>query len=151
MDDNRLRTADELLKNPTYLSGHYLSAFNDRLYGESYGDTVGYPHPPRAAGDRANGWNKADEMIGKGLVYYRHIFSHGCKTLSFSYGGTHVCNTCGRSNLDKPWWNIRVQMDGDQYCVTGEGFIDLMESDNFAFGKTKKEALENYENKMNKD
>lgn len=34
-----------------------------------------------------------------------------------------------------------IQPDGNQWCATGAGFEDLHDSDNYAFGDTKEEAL----------
>jgi len=47
-------------------------------------------------------------MIKEGEIYYTHTFPHGCKDLSFKYGGSDVCNSCGNSGLGKSWWNIKV-------------------------------------------
>lgn len=34
--------------------------------------------------------------------------------------------------------------DGDQYCVVGSDFISIEESDCYAFGATRKQAIANY-------
>ena len=34
--------------------------------------------------------------------------------------------------------------DGDQYCVLGPGFVSMEESDCYAFGATREEAIANY-------
>lgn len=41
-----------------------------------------------------------------------------------------------------------VFLDGDQYCVVGPEFVSMEESDCFAFGSTKEQAIANYTNKM---
>jgi len=41
-----------------------------------------------------------------------------------------------------------VFLDGDQYCVIGPDFVSMEESDCYAFGATKKEAIANYALKM---
>jgi hypothetical protein len=94
--------------------------------------------------DELRGWCKADDMIKAGEIYYTHTFPHDCRELSFKYGGSDVCNACGNQGLGKPWWNIKVMKDGNAWCVVGEGFENLQESDNYAFGDTKQEALDNY-------
>ena len=37
-----------------------------------------------------------------------------------------------------------IFLDGDQYCVVGPEFVSMEESDCFAFGATREEALANY-------
>lgn len=39
---------------------------------------------------------------------------------------------------------IKVMPDGNAFCCVGEGFINLQESDNYAFGNTFEEAIENF-------
>ena len=41
-----------------------------------------------------------------------------------------------------------VFVDGDQYCVVGPEFISMEESDCYAFGSTKEEAISNYARKL---
>ncbi len=149
---NKFVTACEIFKNPTWINGDYLGGFNARLYGDSYADACGYPNPSYTIGPRSAGWHKAEEMINDGKIYYLHIFPHdGCDKRSFYYGGHQVCNACGKSGLAKDWWNIKITKDGNAFMVQGEGFINLQESENFAFGGTKEEALNNYKNLMDKN
>ena len=37
-----------------------------------------------------------------------------------------------------------IFLDGDQYCVVGPEFVSTEESDCYAFGATKDEAISNY-------
>ena len=37
-----------------------------------------------------------------------------------------------------------IFQDGSQYCVVGPGFISMEESDCYAFGATRDEAIANY-------
>jgi hypothetical protein len=123
------------------VSGRFRGGFNQRVFGD--------PMPTGHCNlEEFQGWCKADEMIREGKIYYTHTFPHGCRELSFKYGGSDVCNACGNERLAKPWWNIKTMMDGNAHFVVGEGFKNLQESDNFAFGDTKKEALDNYYNLM---
>lgn len=39
---------------------------------------------------------------------------------------------------------IKVMPDGNAFCCVGEGFIDLIESENYAFGDTFEEAITNF-------
>lgn len=41
-----------------------------------------------------------------------------------------------------------IFIDGDQYCVVGPDFVSMEESDCYAFGESKEEALRNYAGKM---
>lgn len=148
MMENKLLTADCILKDG---SGDVGSGFNRRVFGETYNEACGYPNPPNRG--LYAGWQKADDLINEGKIYYTHIFRHQrgdsvCDGVSFPYGGTFVCNTCGQSRLNKPWWIVKVMKDGNAWCVVGESFVNLQESDNYAFGDTKEEALRNYEKLM---
>lgn len=145
---NKFLTASDLLKNPMSFSGDFIGGFNSRLFGDSYQETCGYPHPSHVVGSRASGWEAANRMINNGKIFYRHIFTHDCKGVSFNYGGTHVCNTCGRRDINKNWWIIKIVKDGDMFMVMGEGFKNLQESNNYAFGETKEQALMNYQKLM---
>ncbi len=122
-----------------------MAGFNRRVYGQSYADAFQYPHERQ---DRAmyGGWNLADKMIRDGKLFYRHNFHHGfgCDGYAFEYGGTMVCNTCGHKDLQREWWNIKVFKDGNAWCCIGTGFENLQESDNYAFGDTREEAIKNY-------
>lgn len=48
------------------------------------------------------------------------------------------------------FWRIRVFKDGAAWCCVGEGFKDLQESDNYAFGDTRDEAIAAYGKIMQK-
>ena len=37
-----------------------------------------------------------------------------------------------------------IFLDGDQYCVIGPEFVSMEESDCYAFGATREEAITNY-------
>ncbi len=41
-----------------------------------------------------------------------------------------------------------VFLDGDQYCCVGPKFVSTEQSDCYAFGSTKEEAIANYAAKM---
>ncbi len=43
-----------------------------------------------------------------------------------------------------------IFVDGGQYCVVGPDFVSIEESDCYAFGATKKEAIANYSFKTGK-
>jgi hypothetical protein len=37
-----------------------------------------------------------------------------------------------------------ILIDGGQYCIVGPGFVSIEESDCYAFGATREEAIANY-------
>ena len=37
-----------------------------------------------------------------------------------------------------------IFIDGDQYCVIGRNFVNVEESDGYAFGSTREQAIANY-------
>lgn len=113
--------------------------FNRRVYGESFTEAV-----RQGEAGIATGWQIADDAIREGKIYYLHNMHSDGRCCAFPYGGTWVCNGCGNSLLNKPWWIIRVFKDGNAWCCVGEGFENLQESDNYAFGKDREEAINNY-------
>lgn len=143
---NCIRMADQIF-DASLLSGNFLGGFNSRVHGvERLAAADG---PMRF--ERGQGWDKADEMIRTGNIYFIYPFPHGqCKQTGFVYGGTWACNTCRTDGFQKPWWAIRVMKDGSAWCVTGEGFEDLQSSANYAFGDTREEALSAYAELMNR-
>ena len=137
-----MKTAQDLMNG----SGEALAGFNRRIYGENRCTDI-------RAGAAFAGWSLADGMIRAGKIFSVHNFHHthgGCQGHAFEYGGTWVCNTCNHSGLDRPWWIIKVYADGNAWCCIGEGFEDLQSSDNYAFGDTREEAIQNYGDLMTK-
>jgi hypothetical protein len=141
---NKLQTAQDIFEWPYDTS--FGGGFNQRVFGDSYQDAI----DAWDRGARGNGWLKAEEMIQDGRIYFVHPFPHNCRGDAFPYGGTWVCNACGQSRLEKPWWRIRVFKDGAAWCCVGEGFYDLQASDNYAFGDTRDEAITAYGQLMQK-
>lgn len=47
--------------------------------------------------------------------------------------------------------NTLIFLDGEQYCVIGQDFVSMEESDCFAFGSTKQEAIANYNHKTKRN
>ena len=130
-----MKSAQDYLSS--IVSGRVRGGFNQRIQGWAMPTGHGQT-------EELQGWCKADEMIKDGRIYYTHTFPHDCDELSFYYGGSHVCNRCGNQGLSQPWWNIKIYKDGDNHCCVGEGFVNLQESDNYAFGLTKDQAIWNY-------
>jgi hypothetical protein len=121
------------------------AGFNSKVLGDTYSQVFAWPHA-RFSGGMNSGWNLAEKLIAEGKIYYWHNFHFlsGCKGHAFTYGGTWACNTCNCDGFQKPWWIVRVEQDGDAWICRGEGFINLQESDNYAFGATRDEAIKNY-------
>lgn len=138
------KTAQDIMKNPCARSS---SGFNARIHGASYSEVFQHPHE-RTDADLMGGWELASELIEKGRIYFVHNFhqSHGgCPNgYAFTYGDTWACNTCNNDHLDKGWWKIKVFKDGDSWLCVGLGFENLQESDFYAFGDTREEAISHY-------
>lgn len=142
----KLKSAEELIKS----SPNVMAGFNQFIYG--MGD------PKRADyGDKSQwyaeqqGYDYAKNMAKNEGIAFTHIFKCSLDRTScypFSYGGGFVCNSCGRNLLDKDWWKIKVEKDGNAYCCHGLDFQDLQSSNNYAFGDTFEEAISNYEKVM---
>jgi hypothetical protein len=139
---NRFAYAQDILKNS---AGSLGAGFNRRVSGMPYLTAFQHQHE-RGDRDMVAGWDKASEMIEAGQIFFVHNFHHlECQTgHAFLYGGTYVCNTCQRDHLEKEWWKIKVQKDGNAWCCVGNGFVDLQESDNYAFGDTRELAIQAY-------
>ena len=129
------KTAHDILKNPNNL---YAIGFNRALYGDKFPNVT---EPIEVK----QGYFHAKDMIEDGKVFYVHNFHDiECKEKAFLYGGFWCCNSCGKRGVDKDYWVVKVFKDGNEHCCIGEGFINLQESDNYGFGKTKLEAIKSY-------
>lgn len=138
----KLKYAQDLIKtNSPYVS----MGFNQFIMGhETPNFNQGYS--PEEAGGRIRGYEYAKEMAENGEIYFTHPFkcgdSESCHP--FQYGGFFVCNACGNKNVDRDWWKVKVEKDGNSYCCHGIDFKNIQESKNYAFGDSFKEALNNY-------
>lgn len=103
-----------------YSGGEARGGFNSRLYGDSRSKTMdGIPSPSERWGQRNAGWELADSMIWHGKIFSRTKI--GDKEIEF-----------------------KCYMDGDAWCCVGPGFVDLQESDEYAFGETREEAIKSF-------
>jgi len=112
----------------------------------------GYKEPNYSDGsdwyDLNQGYQFAKKMAKEDGIAFTKIFSCGQKSCHpFKYGGFFVCNSCGK-NVEKDWWQIKVEKDGNAFCCHGLNFVNLQESDNYAFGDTFEDAISNYEKVM---
>lgn len=113
-----------------FINGHREITFADGYY-DAY--------------ERIQGYSYAKKMAKEDGIAFIHPFKcreNNC--FPFQYGGFFVCNHCGMKDVDKDWWKIKVEKDGNEYCCHGLDFINLQESNNYAFGKTFDQAVENY-------
>ena len=137
----KLKTAQDLIKT----SNSSVSAgFNMFIYGYDYPLHNEY-HDHVA---RQQGFDYAKEMAENGEISFTHKFKCECGDIPFQYGGFWVCNSCGTKHAEKDWWEIKVEKDGNEFCCHGLDFEDLQSSNNYAFGKTFSEAINNYEDVM---
>lgn len=140
-----IKYAQELIKANTNVMG----GFNDFINGWSepksheYGDKNEW-HA------RLQGYKYAEKMAKEDGIAFIYPFKCGksSECYPFEYGGFFVCNSCGKKSVDKEWWKIKVEKDGNEYCCHGLNFINLQESENYAFGKTFYESIKNYEKVM---
>ena len=116
--------------------------FNMKVMGDKAPTFQDYQYD---IGARSEGYNYASNMAKRGKLYFTHVFDCKCGGRPFSYGGSFVCNSCGGAGLKQPWWDIKVEKDGNAFCCYGLGFENLQSSDNYAFGDTFQEAIDNYE------
>jgi hypothetical protein len=91
------------------------------------------------------GYDFARKMAEDNGIAFTHVFKckqDGC--FPFQYGGFFVCNACGNKDVNKEWWKIQVEKDGNEFCCHGLDFENLQESNNYAFGETFEQAIINY-------
>ncbi len=140
---NKYETAQTICEEIyEWVSTGFRTGMSVRINGGTYNDLKDWA-------DRHSmysGLNAAEELIRDGKIFYVHPFkcdNAKCPT-RFQYGGFWACNSCN-THIDTPkWWIVKVMKDGNAWVCVGDGFIDLQASDNYAFGLTRDEALENY-------
>lgn len=139
---DRFAYAQDVFKNA---DGGFSAGFNRCVGGQSFADAFQYDNE-RQNRDMVAGFYQAEDMIRDGEIFYvKNFHKLECPNgYAFQYGGTYVCNTCNCDHLDKEWWKIKVQKDGNAWCCVGNGFINLQESDNYAFGDTREQAIQAY-------
>lgn len=135
-----LKTAQELIKsNPSVCCG-----FNTFIFGGREPRRSDYGSGDQW-GAEVQGYNYAKKMAKENGIAFTHVFKCGRRDcFPFKYGGFFVCNDCGGKGVDKEWWKIKVEKDGNEFCCHGLDFINLQESNNYAFGATFELAIENY-------
>ena len=137
----KLKYAQDLIKG----SASVMGGFNTFISGgqepksHEYGDKNEWYA-------RLQGYQYAQQMAkDDGIAFTKPFKCGGSENCyPFEYGGFFVCNSCGNKSVDKEWWKIKVEKDGNAYCCHGLDFINLQESDNVAFGDTFEEAIGNY-------
>lgn len=139
----KLKFAEDLIKtrNRSISAGFnmFINGDPEITFGQGYSDAY----------ERMQGYDYAKKMAIDNGIAFTHVFKceqNGCHP--FKYGGFFVCNSCGNKDVNKAWWEIKVEKDGNEYCCHGLDFINLQESENYAFGKTFEEAIKNYGIKM---
>jgi hypothetical protein len=140
-----LKNAQDLIKasNP-----HVRGGFNQFIHGTGEPVMSDYGDKSQWAAE-SQGYEFAKKMAEQDCIAFTHVFKCGqAGCFPFSFGGSFVCNSCGRNELKKDWWEIKVEKDGDSFCCHGLDFINLQESENYAFGDTFNEAIANYETVM---
>ena len=141
---SKLATAQDVFVDA---GGEFAAGFNRCVSGWTYHECFRYD-AERFSRELSGGWQAAEKLIAEGKIYYTHNFHRsygGCpEGHALQYGGQWACNTCGNIGVDKPWWAIKVFKDGNAWICVGENFDNLQESDNYAFGDTREQAIANY-------
>lgn len=142
----KLKFAQDLIdsKNVSINSG-----FNQFIHGNTSPKRSDYGSAEQWY-QETQGYEFAKKMAKENAIAFVHVFKCGNseKCFPFNFGGFFVCNNCGRKEVDKDWWIIKVEKDGNEFCCHGLDFVNLQESENYAFGKTFQEAIVNYEKVM---
>lgn len=133
---DKLRYAQDLLKtrDATEIAG-----FNMYILGED-----------QPSFEYRSGYNEAERMSKENSIAFTYKFKCSCGGIPFKYGGFFVCNDCSSKKVNKQWWEIKVEKDGNMFCCHGLDFINLQSSENYAFGKTFYESIIEYEKTMRK-
>jgi len=143
----KLKTAQELIKTR---NSNIMGGFNQFIYGMGQPNRSDYGDKSQWY-EEQQGYDFAKKMAKEDAISFTHIFKCGSKKNNchpFTYGGSIVCNSCNRSGVDKEWWKIKVEKDGNSFCCHGLDFQDLNSSNNYAFGDTFEAAISNYETVM---
>jgi hypothetical protein len=112
-----MKTAQDYLSLDS--GGECFGGFNSRLYGESWSKAVSGSPQGSVWAQRNAGWNLADSMIKSGKIYSKTTVKD--KEITF-----------------------KCFADGDEFCCVGEGFENLQESNNYAFGDCFDSAVVNF-------
>lgn len=140
METKYLSAQEYLEKHNKRVSSSSIGGMSIRIDGGDYDDLIQHYNAPQMFPY----FDYAEQLINKGEIFFIYPFKCDCGHARFQYGGSWACNTCGNCITVPEWWKIRVTKDGDSYCCVGNGFIDLQESSNYAFGDTFQEAIDNY-------
>lgn len=140
----KLKYAQDLIKTS---SVHVNCGFNQFIGGADEPKKSDYGSHEQWYAE-LQGYEYAKDMAKRSGIAFTHKFKCGCGGYAFQYGGFWVCNKCGNKGVDKEWWKIKVEKDGNQFCCHGLDFEDLQSSNNYAFGETFETAINNYEQQM---
>ena len=143
MNSEKLKYAQDLIKT---LNRSVSGGFNMFISGHDR------PRPNDCYdySDRVQGFDFAVKMAKEDSIAFTYRFDCSCGGHAFQYGGFFVCNSCGGKGVDKDWWKIKVEKDGNSYCCHGLDLVDIKESDNVAYGDTFEESIKNYGELMSK-
>lgn len=111
-----MKTAQDYLSERA--NGYHRGGFNCRLFGDSRSETLDGARGQIWA-DTFAGWEKADAMIRNGEIF-------------------------SEIKTSKVRIRFKCQKDGDSYCCVGFDFVNLQESENYAFGDSWQGAIDNF-------
>ncbi len=130
-----------------FVTSGFRAGFSIRLNGGTYSDLT--EHVDWRDGKNA-GFHEAEKLIKQGKIFFVYPFEcgrDGCPT-RFQYGGFWACNKCNTHISTPDNWKIKCFQDGNAWCCIGNGFANLQESDNYAFGNSFQDAINQYCHKV---
>lgn len=136
-----IKCAQDLIK----ANSNFCAGFNQFVNGNKEPQKSDYGSSEQWYSE-LQGYEYAKKMAKEDGIAFVYPFKCGDSNncFPFNYGGFFVCNACGNSGVDKDWWKIKVEKDGNEFCCHGLDFINLQESKNYAFGETFEKAISNY-------
>ena len=135
-----LKFAQDLIKTS---NSSFITGFNKFILGYTEPNYQDYGDKDKWYAE-SQGYQCSENMAKDKGIAFTHNFNCECGGKVSIYGGRFLCDSCGRVGIDKDWWKIKVEKDGNEYCCHGLDFVNLQESNNYAFGNTFQLAIDNY-------
>lgn len=110
-----MKSAQDYLQ--PYAGGYCRGGFNTRLSGDSRLKNLNGVPAGSIWAERNAGWELADKMIREGRIF-------------------------SKTKIDGKEIEFKCYQDGNSWCCVGPDFENLQESDCYAFGDTREEAIQ---------
>jgi len=112
-----MKLAQDYLKET--VSGETRGGFNARLQGQTFSQCMDGMPAGHRWGQRNAGWELAENMINRGEIFSEIVTDNGRV-------------------------EFKCFLDGDSFCCIAPEFINLQESDCYAFGDTRQQAIDKF-------